>query len=163
MRYDFEERKNVVIGKGKYNMINQFRGENEFLSNFYPCDINIDGIHYPSVEHAFQAMKSCSYLERLKVAQAATPDKAKYLGRRIKLRNDWEDIKNNIMEKCLRKKFSEKNPHLMKKLKDTNKEELIEGNVWHDNYWGDCKCQKCQNKTGLNNLGKLLMKIREGL
>jgi hypothetical protein len=39
---------------------------------------------------------------------------------------------------------------------------LIEGNWWHDNFYGSCTCNKCVNK-GENNLGKILMKIREEL
>ena len=39
--------------------------------------------------------------------------------------------------------------------------ELIEGNTWSDNFWGDCHCPKCRGIKGENNLGKLLMKIRE--
>ena len=44
----------------------------------------------------------------------------------------------------------------------TGDAELIEGNTWHDNYWGVCSCSKC-NGRGKNRLGKLLMKVREEL
>lgn len=32
----------------------QFRGCYYFLSNFYPCSIEIDGVRYESAEAAFQ-------------------------------------------------------------------------------------------------------------
>lgn len=38
--------------------------------------------------------------------------------------------------------------------------EIVEGNYWHDNYWGNCTCDKCKNIEGQNKLGKILMKIR---
>jgi hypothetical protein len=40
---------------------------------------------------------------------------------------------------------------------------LIEGNYWHDNYWGRCTCSKCQSEIGLNQLGEVLMYVREFL
>lgn len=52
---------------------------------------------------------------------------------------------------------------LKKKLLETGDAELIEGNYWHDNTWGQCYCPRCKNKIGENHLGKLLMKIRESL
>jgi predicted NAD-dependent protein-ADP-ribosyltransferase YbiA (DUF1768 family) len=42
----------------------------------------------------------------------------------------------------------------------TGDEELIEGNTWHDNTWGNCVCQKCQDIPGRNMLGMLLMELR---
>lgn len=32
---------------------------------------------------------------------------------------------------------------------------------WHDNFWGNCTCVKCENIEGQNWLGKLLMKVRD--
>ena len=48
---------------------------------------------------------------------------------------------------------------LKEMLLQTGDEELVEGNYWHDVYFGVCSCPKCGNK-GENHLGKLLMKIR---
>jgi predicted NAD-dependent protein-ADP-ribosyltransferase YbiA (DUF1768 family) len=38
-------------------MINKFEGRYRFLSNFYPCEIEHQGIKYPSVENFYVAMK----------------------------------------------------------------------------------------------------------
>lgn len=39
----------------------QFRGRYYFLSNFYPCSIEIDGVRYESAEAAFQGQKSAQH------------------------------------------------------------------------------------------------------
>ena len=52
-------------------------------------------------------------------------------------------------------------PELREKLLATGNEELIEGNFWCDNTWGNCLCAECQDIPGRNMLGMLLMKVRE--
>lgn len=135
--------------------INKFRGEYSFLSNMYPIMVRIDGESYPSAEHAFQALKSLNKDVRLAISVCRSPSEAKYAGKHIELRDDWDSVKVDIMYKILLAKF--KNPELAKKLKDTGSEELIEGNTWNDKFWGVC------NGDGQNMLGKLLMKVREEL
>ena len=135
-------------------MINRFIDEYEFLSNFYPSPIYDDaGKEYPTVEHYFQAMKTFNPQERELIRLAESPGKAKRIGRLVQLREDWENRKLDIMEKALIQKFQIL--RLREKLLATGNEELIEGNFWHDTYWGVCKGE------GENHLGKLPMKIRE--
>lgn len=141
-------------------MIKNFEGEYAFLSNFYFSPMIIDNVVYTTNEHFFQAMKSLNPKERQAIVLAPTPGKAKRLGRKVSLRKDWEDIKEEIMLTGLRHKFS--NPELRKKLLATGNEELIEGTTWHDNYWGICDCEVCGGQ-GKNRLGKLLMQVREEL
>jgi len=38
--------------------IDRFRRGYRFLSNFHPCEVEMDGETYPSVEHAYQTAKS---------------------------------------------------------------------------------------------------------
>jgi predicted NAD-dependent protein-ADP-ribosyltransferase YbiA (DUF1768 family) len=57
----------------------------------------------------------------------------------------------------IREKF--KNEELKQLLNETGDEELVEGNWWHDNFFGVCTCEPCKG-SGQNNLGKILMKIR---
>lgn len=140
-------------------MIAVFDNEYAFLSNFYDSPFEVEGIEYSTVEHFFQAMKSKDVEGRKKIAAAPTPGQAKRLGRTIELRKDWEEIKDTVMWSGLRYKF--KIPELREKLLATGNEELIEGNWWHDNTWGNCLCAECQNKPGRNMLGMLLMKVRE--
>lgn len=135
-------------------MINSFSGRYNWLSNFFPCDIELDGLWYNSVEHAYQAAKSLDINERNKIRECKFASEAKRIGKTISLRADWEDIKLEIMENLLKQKFN--NKYLKNLLEDTGTQELIEGNWWHDTYWGEC------NGVGHNMLGKLIMKIRDG-
>lgn len=140
-------------------MINNFDGKYAFLSNFYNSPISDGHTTFPTVEHYFQAAKTDSMQDYLAIANAKTPGEAKRLGRRVHLRADWEEVKDQVMLDALRKKFS--NENLKQELGNTKDEILVEGNTWHDNYWGNCHCEKCSNKEGTNKLGNLLMKIRE--
>lgn len=139
-------------------MIDFFDGEYAFLSNFYNASCIFEEKFYPTVEHAFQAAKSLDSAERDWIAAAGSPGLAKRLGRRINLRPDWEKIKFDVMEECLRSKFAD--PVLKQKLLATGDEELVEGNYWHDNTYGNCSCEKCKDIFGRNMLGNILMKLR---
>lgn len=132
--------------------IDKFDGEFSFLSNFYPTPIEMDGIVYPSLEHAFQAAKSDDQEYREYVSKLTSPGKAKRAGREVRLRENWDIIKKEVMLQLLMKKFS--NPDLCLKLLATGDSVLIEGNWWKDTFWGVC------NGVGENHLGKLLMHVR---
>lgn len=142
-------------------MIAEFEGKYAFLSNFFPSSILYEGIVYPTNEHFFQAMKTLDQEERKKIAAAETPGQAKRLGRHVRLRADWEQIKVDVMRTGLMLKFTDAN--LAQQLIDTGDEELIEGNWWHDNTWGSCYCESCMNRPGRNLLGMLLMELRKEL
>lgn len=143
-------------------MINDFRGKYYYLSNFYDSrDFEYNGITYSSGEAAFQAQKSFDEEYRQDLA-ISTPNIAKSKGRRVLLRNDWEIVKDNIMYEVVKAKFNQ-NPDILRKLLNTGDELLEEGNMWHDNYYGNCYCPKCRNILGENKLGKILMKIRKEL
>ena len=138
-------------------MITSFEGRYSFLSNFYAAQTQYEGFLYPTSEHAYQAAKS----ERIKILMAGTPDDAKHLGRKIELREDWEEVKDQIMYEIVKSKF--KNAGLARKLLNTKDERLCEGNYWHDNYWGACTCPKCILLPRKNKLGKILMQVRKEL
>lgn len=143
--------------------INSFSEEHDFLSNFAPSPFALGGDVWPTVEHAFQAKKTWDSNDRRIIKGATTPGKAKRLGRKVVMRDDWEFEKVHVMLKLVRKKF-EQNHDLAEKLIATGTATLIEGNNWHDNFWGDCSCIKgvCL-LTGQNMLGKILMLVREEL
>lgn len=142
-------------------MIVEFDGEYEFLSNFYHSPFTHDGISYPTNEHFFQAMKTLDIDTRKAIAAAPTPGAAKRMGRHVPLRPDWEKVKVYYMELGLRLKFANKT--LAEKLIATGDEELVEGNWWHDNTWGNCHCPQCSRIGGRNLLGMLLMELRKEL
>lgn len=137
-------------------MIDSFHGEYRFLSNFYPCEIEMDGIVYPSSEHAYQAAKTDDVGERRKISKMKSAGEAKRAGKLIKLRRDWRSVSLNIMYNLLVQKFDKnKNPDLYTLLKQTGDQKLVEGNTWGDTFWGVC------DGVGENWLGKLLMKVRD--
>jgi ribA/ribD-fused uncharacterized protein len=135
-------------------MISSFRDEYFFLSNFYPVEIKLDGIVYLNAETAFQAQKTLDVEERRKFSMLKNPVQAKRLGHKVKLRDDWEEVKLDIMTEVVSQKFLQ-HPHLIEMLLQTGDEELVEGNKWGDRFWGVCKGK------GENHLGKILMKIRD--
>ena len=135
--------------------IDQFKGKYRFLSNYYDCDVIVDGLLYSNSEAAFHAQK-CTLREEQYQFMRLNPAEAKRLGRRVKLRSDWELIKSQMMYAVVKAKFQQ-NPLLKKKLLDTGKATLIEGNTWGDRYWGQV------NGEGKNMLGKILMRVREEL
>ena len=134
--------------------IDSFSGTWGFLSNFAPCDVWLDGVKYTSVEIAYQAAKTLILKQREKfLLNGVTPAMAKKMGRGLKLRPDWEEVKVGIMRDLLMQKF---NPTILRrKLIATFQAELIEGNFWGDTFWGVCR------GVGENWLGKLLMEVRK--
>lgn len=141
-------------------MIKGFNGQYKFLSNFYPSEIEFEGIKYPTAEHAYQAAKTEEPLLREWIAEQSTPGNAKKQGRLFLLRTDWDEVKIPIMQSILRKKFGSHSDLALKLLK-TGEKVLIETNYWHDNFWGDCVCGRHNTREGENHLGKLLMEQRE--
>lgn len=138
-------------------MINQFRGEYFFLSNFFESPIIYKGISYKNNEAAFQAQKVNSPGEQSEFSNL-TPADAKRKGRRVKLRKDvdWDAVKTTYMYEIVKAKFMQ-NAELRIKLLETGNEHLEEGNTWGDRIWGTV------NGVGQNRLGKILMRVREEL
>lgn len=145
----------------KNSRINRFMGDFSFLSNFQACTVTWEGVSYGSVEAAFQAAKCADLTDRAPFRDCL-PSEAKRLGRRCKLRPDWEFVKLSIMETLVWRKF-QGNSELRQALLETGDAELIEGNRWHDNFWGDCCCPKCSAIQGENRLGAILMNVRSKL
>lgn len=121
--------------------IDYFKGVWGFLSNFHPAVVVYEGVEYASVEHAYQAAKTLDLKKREVLSLAFNPRltaaKAKAIGRRIKIRPDWEEIKVGVMRELLIQKFSQ--PMLRLQLLSTGSAELVEGNWWHDTFWGVCQ------------------------
>jgi ribA/ribD-fused uncharacterized protein len=136
--------------------IDSFQGSYRFLSNFWPAEVVYEGVTFPSAEHAYQAAKSLSPDERKRIAGLPTPGEAKKEGGKLERRADWEEVKFQVMEECVRYKFTH-HPELKAQLLATGDAELIEGNDWGDKIWG------VSHGEGENRLGKILMKIRTEL
>ena len=136
--------------------IDRFAEEYAWLSNFYECTVTYEGLEFTSVEAAYQAAKTTSIETRKLIQCLPYAGDCKRFGRSVKLRSDWEDIKLTVMEDLLRQKFK-RGSYLASQLLITRRHQLIEGNKWNDTFWGVCR------GVGENNLGKLLMKIRDEL
>ena len=152
-------------------MITKFEGRWNFLSNFYKCDIEHQGIKYTSVEAFYVAMKvndqqlinGVYYTPgdfREMISKISIPGVVKKIGQKVKLRSDWREKKLEYMNWAIREKF--KNENLADLLKSTADLELVEQNSWHDNFWGKCVCNRCKGNEK-NHLGKILMDVRDEL
>ncbi len=141
-------------------MISEFTNTYRALSNFWFIGVYLpdDKILYPSVEHAYQAAKTLDIEQRQIIVNADTPGKAKRLGKELTLRDNWNKQRRAIMLHLLKIKFAY--PDMEMLLLSTGNQKLVEGNVWHDNYWGECSCMACKDDIKHNWLGKLLMLIR---
>ena len=140
--------------------INTFDGKNFFLSNFYEAPIVLDGKHFATTEHAFQAMKTLDSKAFEEIRKARSAGVAKRMGRDAPLRKDWESVKDEVMMRCLRAKFAR--PEMKQMLLATGDAILIEGTTWHDQYWGICNCKQ-HGGEGKNKLGQMLMQVRKEL
>lgn len=139
-------------------MIKEFQGQFRWLSNFVPVEIELGDFTYSSVEHAYMSAKSDSIEWKEFCADSNnTPGDVKRKSRNIKLKSDWENIKITVMEECLNQKFRQE-PY-KSKLLSTKNLHIQEGNNWNDKFWGVC----LKTNKGENNLGKLIMKIRDTL
>lgn len=148
------------------NSIEGFKGEWSFLSNFYPCEIQYDGLTYKSVEHFYVAMK-CNNDQifngkhytvldfREMISLIPNPGLVKKIGQKIIIRSDWDKKKLDFMNWAVREKFKDIN--LLELLLSTGNMDIIETNNWGDTFWGVC------NGSGKNHLGKILMKVRDEL
>ena len=126
------------------------------FSNFHRASFNLDSKEWPTVEQYFQAQKCLDENVQEQIRTLKSPKTVKSMGRNVVLREDWELVKFDIMEKALKAKF-EQNESLKKLLLGTGQKELREHTA-RDNLWGDGG-----NGKGKNMLGKILMKVREDL
>jgi ribA/ribD-fused uncharacterized protein len=169
----------------KVSVIDEFRGEYHWLSNFAHCKFTHQGQIYLSVEHFYQAQKASpdeminvqhptNEKQKIRVnarEYIATCNNPKKTARKygIKIPKGWnEGLSTEIMRIGLEYKFIA-NAYYRKLLIATGDALIIEGNTWHDNTWGNCTCltnpattykkDQCRD-PGENRLGKMIMEIR---
>lgn len=129
------------------------------FSNFFPSAFDLDGKRWPTTEHYFQAQKFTAtpeYQEEIRLAK--TPEKAKSLGasREKPIRADWDQVREDVMKKALKAKFTQ-NADLKAMLLSTGNRPLVEANPT-DSYWGYGRTKK-----GKNRMGILLQQLRDEL
>ena len=139
----------TVSEVGIFGFFDEFR----WLSNFHLCQIEFEGLIYPSTENAYQAAKTYSQSTRLQLSKC-TPGQSKKLAHGIPLeRENWDEIRVGIMMLLQVKKYSQ--PDLRDKLLMTDGYYLEETNNWGDKFWG------VVNNDGKNMLGHCIMLCRE--
>ena len=137
--------------------INEFRGKNFFLSNFYLSPVAFEGATYPCVENAFQAAKLLD-ARRRRGFETLEPGQAKRYGRRVGpshrlgARQARDHGAGLVFEKF-------RDFDLAAKLLGTGDASLVEGNRWGDTFWG----VDVRSGRGQNHLGRILMGVREQL
>jgi N-glycosidase YbiA len=129
-----------------------------YFSNFSPHAIELDGQHWLTVEHYYQAQKFLgSELEYLmaKIRSTATPELAAAIGRAPNHTpsTNWPQRKLAVMETALRQKFNT-HANLRQFLLETGTAVIVEDSPT-DYFWG---CGS--DRSGQNHLGKILMQIR---
>ncbi len=144
-----------------------FFGEYRFLSNFWPAKVFLDGEEYSCVEIAYQAakfkeedrdfFKTCDFKSSIVYASQNVD---KHEG----TKEEWNAKKINVMRALLVQKFDQSlNPDVYEKLQSSVGKYLEETNYWGDVFWGVNKTEVSDAGVGENNLGKLLMEIRDYL
>lgn len=127
------------------------------LDNFSSFKVEWNGYMYSTLEEAFQTARFIGSDEELvqKIKNSHSAHEAQKIAYQNlgKQRKDWEKVELEIMEELLRLKV-EQNPYVLKKLLETKDYYIVEDSP-KDAYWG-----WGENRDGLNNLGKLWMKIR---
>ena len=144
-------------------MIPNFKDpENAIYSNFFPCEIKYDNMFFQNAEGAYQAGKFVDR-EIKKEFMELPGGQAKALAKKYNTfkRSDWHDINRGHMSGVLHAKFTQ-HKDLRIQLINTYPQEMVEGNWWHDNFWGVCTCGKTPgcDGTGKNWLGRMLMAER---
>ncbi|MQS14377.1 NADAR family protein [Streptomyces kaniharaensis] len=128
------------------------------FSNFSAHGVELDGRHWPTAEHYFQAQKFAGTRHVEAILRAPTPLRASQLGRERTrpLRRDWEHVKDDVMRRVVEAKFRT-HADIRAVLLSTGTEELVE-NTGGDHYWGRGRTGK-----GRNMLGRILMRTRHRL
>ncbi|ELR25746.1 GTP cyclohydrolase II, putative [Acanthamoeba castellanii str. Neff] len=128
------------------------------FSNFSSHPFELHGKQWPTTEHYFQAQKFVGTPMEEKIRLASTPGESKKLGqsRKVTLRADWEQVKDDLMYECVMAKFSQ-HDNIRRTLLNTEDALLVE-HTSNDRYWGDGG-----DGSGKNMLGKILMRVRDNL
>jgi N-glycosidase YbiA len=152
-----------------FGVINEFRGDHEFLSNMFVAPFQWRGSEFTSAEQAFayakaiharNAVEGAKYA--IKIIESASPTAAKKLGRQMPINVDsWDAQKVWYMREIIHSKFKDHSSDfdLVGALINTGARMLVEGNDWGDTFWGRSKNEHGR-WVGFNTLGVILMEER---
>ena len=134
-----------------------FAPQYHFLSNAYPAPVWLDQVLYRDIDRAYQASKTTDPETRRWIHDAPTPRQVWWRGRTVKLPDDWETRRLDVMAGLLAQKFTH---HLVLKARLLATVEaclVYESRRCCDRFWGTC------DGEGENHLGVLLMTLRTTL
>ncbi len=128
------------------------------FSNFSKHDLTLDQVWYATAEHAFQSAKFAGSTQAETIRKIRGAKDAARMARdcRSLVRKDWDEVKDGVMGRVLRAKFS-KHESLRDLLVGTGSEP-IEFASPMDGYWGIGR-----DTLGLNRMGRLLEELRDSL
>lgn len=140
------------------------------LSQWYPCEFEIDGVIYFTTEQFMMAQKAILFNDikiYKQILRAKDPKEYKSLGRQINNFSEekWEEYKYSIVIKGNLAKFSQ-NMKLKEFLMKTKDKILVEASPY-DKIWGIGKSADSKNLenpntwNGENLLGFSLMEVRD--
>ena len=159
METAFKHDANLLIAQQKLSKIDSFTGYFDFMHNNFQTPVYYDGILYPSVTHAYHAARTCDEVTRRAILNAETFQILGNIAIRIEDPSGWQERKVKVMEQLLRDKFR-RSKELQDKLRMTENRELVmtyQEEKKNNLYWGVVKGK------GQNQLGRILMKIRDDL
>lgn len=146
-----------------------FHSEHAWLSNFFPCSLDIQGLSFHSSEQAYQYTRAIrlndSHLAKL-ILRSKDAKEAKLLSHSNKTTTpEWDNDRFDVMRHLIMEKFTQ-NFDLGGKLVSTCQQTLIEATI--DGFWGakasiTSKSIKDGTWMGANFLGKSLMEVRDEL
>ncbi len=129
-------------------------GRYKCFSNWYSCSFTYQGYTWSNSEQALMYFKSFDKEYQKKIKKANNPAVAKKLGRQVKLRPDWDQVKLSLMIEILYAKFSQ-NADLKEILLNTNGVKIHED--CNDPWWGGGP----NYPGGRDYLGRALMSVRK--
>lgn len=155
---------NFVIYGEAMEIIKFYHEYEEFgwLSNYFLCDVVVDGKQWKSTEHYYQAQKVLDEPTQEVIRMAGTPDDAKKIGNSetLQIREDWKSHRIVAMRKALEAKFLQ-HGDLLTQLLNTGDSILVENSL-SDYFWGNGADGSGRNMLGLM-LSHLRTELRTGL
>jgi len=121
----------------------ELTGKYKALINSYPSRITVEGITYPTLEHAFQAAKLTDTETKVLISKAKLPDVSSLVEKGF-TRPNWKEIQWATMYQLMKLKF-ESNPTLASVLQDTGNHRLA---------------YPKKHRRRRNKLESILMKVR---
>ena len=157
--------------RNKGKPVTAFHSHKNIFSNFYPCNIEVDGTTFSSVEHGYQWYQAKdANLDDLaeQIMNAPHAGIAKKLSKSIPkdFRENWEEINIDKMLTLLQAKITQV-PAFKAALIESSGSFLAESTP--DRFWASGLSREVTEKAdpktwpGLNKLGHLMMEIRDNI